>query len=518
MIRVLDPTTAVVRAGQPAPLPTVYVADRLLVRGDQAWNGLDPRVRGRLEELGWELAPLAQPRRRGRYDVRAKLESVRPVAHELRARNDRPGPPPDAWTLLQELAAAAPELAACFELDHVLTAAGGGYWGGIGGGYWGGIGGGYWGGIGGGYWGGIGGGYWGGIGAPGPAEFGMPGYGGRTPVALVVADPSRTAPRLKRPPVVVMPDTGIGKHPWFPRERTGELRRLPAAFAPASRPVTVHGSPVPDESSGVSAPLTGDLDRLAGHGTFIAGIVRQTCPAARLEAHAVMSSAGVMLEDELLDLLHDLLERQLQALAGGDPARVVDVLSLSVGYYHEQPEDALSDTSVASVLRDLGQVGVLVVAGAGNDATDRKFLPAGFAGQVTGLERDALPLLSVGSLNPSPGTVSLFSNAGKWVTTYRPGAAIVSTLPVSEDAAGQASTLAAAGTPDERRRGTIDRDDFSGGFGVWSGTSFAAPVLSGQLAQALVELGPDEAGLEALLERGWQAVERVLDDPAVRRP
>ena len=112
MIRVLDPTTAVVRAGQPAPLPTVYVADRLLVRGDQAWNGLDSRVRGRLEELGWELAPLAQPRRRGRYDVRAKLESVRPVAHELRARNDRPGPPPDAWTLLQELAAAAPELAA----------------------------------------------------------------------------------------------------------------------------------------------------------------------------------------------------------------------------------------------------------------------------------------------------------------------------------------------------------------------------------------------------------------------
>ena len=233
-----------------------------------------------------------------------------------------------------------------------------------------------------------------------------------------------------------------------------------------------------------------------------------------------MSSAGVMLESELLDLLHELLERQLEALAKPDAAKVIDVLSLSVGYYHEAPEDELSDISVAAVLRDLGRVGVLVVAGAGNDATDRKFLPAGFAGQSAGLDPDALPLLSVGSLNPNTATVSLFSNAGEWVTTYRQGAAIVSTLPISSDASAQASASAAAdaGDPGGRGRTTIDRDDFSGGFGVWSGTSFATPVLAGQLAQALVTLGPDAATLSAMLDRGWQAIEQVVDHPKVRRP
>ncbi|MCL4722602.1 MAG: hypothetical protein KJ041_11760, partial [Gammaproteobacteria bacterium] len=86
MIRVLDPTTAVVRDGRPSPLPTVYVSDRLLVRGDQLWNGPDGRVQARLKELGWELVPLAKPSRRQDYDLPVRLESQRVVAHELRVR------------------------------------------------------------------------------------------------------------------------------------------------------------------------------------------------------------------------------------------------------------------------------------------------------------------------------------------------------------------------------------------------------------------------------------------------
>jgi hypothetical protein len=37
-----------------------------------------------------------------------------------------------------------------------------------------------------------------------------------------------------------------------------------------------------------------------------------------------------------------------------------------------------------------------------------------------------------------------------------------------------------------RMRETIDPDDFSGGFAVWSGTSFAAPVAAGEVAAALI--------------------------------
>jgi hypothetical protein len=35
-------------------------------------------------------------------------------------------------------------------------------------------------------------------------------------------------------------------------------------------------------------------------------------------------------------------------------------------------------------------------------------------------------------------------------------------------------------------RGSIDLDDYSGGFGTWSGTSFAAPALAGDIAAQLL--------------------------------
>jgi serine protease len=50
-----------------------------------------------------------------------------------------------------------------------------------------------------------------------------------------------------------------------------------------------------------------------------------------------------------------------------------------------------------------------------------------------------------------------------------------------------------------RMRETIDPDDFSGGFGLWSGTSFAAPIAAGELAAALV---------------GKLEVDGVVEDPA----
>jgi serine protease len=38
-----------------------------------------------------------------------------------------------------------------------------------------------------------------------------------------------------------------------------------------------------------------------------------------------------------------------------------------------------------------------------------------------------------------------------------------------------------------RRREALDPDDFSGGFGVWSGTSFSAPIAAGAVARALLD-------------------------------
>jgi serine protease len=36
-------------------------------------------------------------------------------------------------------------------------------------------------------------------------------------------------------------------------------------------------------------------------------------------------------------------------------------------------------------------------------------------------------------------------------------------------------------------RSTPDPDDYSSGFGVWSGSSFSAPTLAGQVAHALCD-------------------------------
>jgi subtilisin family serine protease len=117
-------------------------------------------------------------------------------------------------------------------------------------------------------------------------------------------------------------------------------------------------------------------------------------------------------------------------------------------------------------------------------------------------------VLSVGALNPD-GTVALFSNGGDWVTNWRPGAALVSTFPVTFNGSEQPSI--AFVDPDGHDRATIDPDNFSGGFGTWSGTSFAAPILAAELAQAMVrgECGPlVPIDATAGLERGWAAVTR----------
>jgi hypothetical protein len=93
----------------------------------------------------------------------------------------------------------------------------------------------------------------------------------------------------------------------------------------------------------------------------------------------------------------------------------------------------------------------------------------------------------------------------------RPGAALVSTFPVTFDASAEPSyRVHVAG---DGWRETIDPDDYRSGFGIWSGTSFAAPILAGELAHCLLDGGcgplnaPDPA---SAVSRAWNAITKQV--------
>ena len=112
--------------------------------------------------------------------------------------------------------------------------------------------------------------------------------------------------------------------------------------------------------------------------------------------------------------------------------------------------------------------------------------------------------MSVGALNPSLRSLTLFSNVGPWVRTYAPGAAVVSTTPAFTGGA-QAATRADFEGFD---RQTVDPDDYRGGFAAWSGTSFAAPYVAGRIAAALA---PSLASSAKVPPKGFRgAVDAVL--------
>lgn len=330
--------------------------------------------------------------------------------------------------------------------------------------------------------------------------------GGRRPVAFIMPTPSPRLLRGRRRPVVVVPDTGIGTHPWFAGD---DVVRREVSVNGVSLGI---GGPMDVAPPPPRSPLDGRVPEYAGHGTFIAGIIRQQCRQARVEGIAIMDDDGGVHERLLINTLVALLVRQAVAITHGRTDDVFDVLSLSLGYYHEEPGDESTDPVFAGLLRELGEWGVAVVASAGNDATSAPFHPASFAGQAVGLRPESVPLVSVGALNPN-GTVAHFSNSGPWVSCERPGVEIVSTLPTDIQGADQPSDALRHGGRD---RGSLDPDDFTGGFGTWSGTSFAAPLLAGQVAQHLArstKLGVTTQ--EAAVRRGWAAVRKEL--PAWRR-
>ena len=93
------------------------------------------------------------------------------------------------------------------------------------------------------------------------------------------------------------------------RSSLGTSTTRPAASV---RPATTDAEGGETEPNLVD-PLEGLIDPFFGHGTFIAGIIRQTCPDARLLSIKIMDNDGIVEEADLINALGFLHQRQARA-------------------------------------------------------------------------------------------------------------------------------------------------------------------------------------------------------------
>ncbi|GAA4905309.1 subtilase family protein [Stackebrandtia albiflava] len=455
--RVLRPGDAPVAAGTPTPDGTVYRYQRLLMchrlLGDT----------GRLAALDDVLTG------HGLRIDRSRIAD-RPAARMHRAELGAAGTRPtrvDAWTVLQTVRAAV-ENGDCdrgvgngLRLEHLLVAAKGG---------------------------GPSAGTPGGGGPGGP----YPSYPDRFPVEFAAPMPTRrpvaAMPGGRRPVIAVL-DTGIAPgHPALDVSDRSEGRdTFVSVDTELQKTITIDSDPegppldTPWDTLVTDESLLGEVSSHFGHGTFIAGLIRQIAPDARVRSIRVMHDDGLVYEHECIHALSLLADEVERARAGDESADPVDLITLSFGFVDEDPYDQPS-AGLMRVVERLARLGVGVVAAAGNQATRRPFYPAALAAEDLG--ESAAPILSVAALNPN-GTVAMFSNEGSWVNCYATGAGLVSTFPTF--ASGSRSPdRQSAGL--RRRREGFDADDFSSGFAVWNGTSFAAPVAAAGVTAAMLRL------------------------------
>ncbi|MBW4718526.1 S8 family serine peptidase [Saccharothrix obliqua] len=350
-----------------------------------------------------------------------------------------------------------------------------------------------------------------------------PGGSARVPVAIAAAPPARGRlddERFTRRPVVAVLDSGIGPHPWFdihdrstPPPAGGFISVLHEAQERIrENALTTGASPcLMDywDAPVVSDALIRDVDSNTGHGTFIAGIIRQAAPRADVLAVRVMHSDGIAYGSDVIAALEEIARRVDRAQRYDRPEDMVDVVSLSLGYLDESPDDDVYTSHLAEVVRRLTEQGVLVLAASGNNSTSRRFYPAALA-DLPDVPGAGPGVISVGALNPN-NTKAGFSNDGAWVTCWATGAGVVSTFPT--DVRGPRQPEMA----DSHRAG-LDPDDFHGGFAVWDGTSFATPLAAAAVANALIDVAAEDTGLsladvgpETVVKRAWAALERCYE-------
>ena len=232
-------------------------------------------------------------------------------------------------------------------------------------------------------------------------------------------------------PSIVVLDTGLAGEDHLP-----EFLRVAAA-------VTV---PAVGANDIDVADVNNDqwLDPVAGHGTFIAGIIERIAPGCSIEVIRVIRPQGEGNESSVVDQINNIANREVNRPA---------FLNLSFGGYVWERAPMLTSAVLHAQRR-----GIVVVASAGNDGSCRPSFPAAIPGVV-----------SVGAIGPDGP--AYFSNYGDWVRACAPGMDVVSSF--FKEFNGN-----------EPPRDGRDIDSFQS-WATWSGTSFAAPAVVGALVREM---------------------------------
>ena len=250
---------------------------------------------------------------------------------------------------------------------------------------------------------------------------------------------------------------------------TGYIRTDPAHAELDARVTSVAGhwwdtSSVPgtwqvDPPDTLDADGDGRLDGVAGHGTFIAGLIASRCRQAEItvvgQRHAVMPLSAHPDPVDQAMLFTDEVSLANSLLRSAD----ADVISLGFSFPTLDDFASIPFVSAMNVLMgpDAPRPGVAVVSPAGNESSARAYWPAAHP-----------DVFGVAATNRMGNARAWFSNWGPWADCCERGQDVPSTFIYW--------------------RGPVQGEPVSAienfvGWARWDGTSFAAPKLAAEIAR-----------------------------------
>jgi len=223
----------------------------------------------------------------------------------------------------------------------------------------------------------------------------------------------------------LIPNAGL-RHPWL----AGVRGRMENPYADH------HGE-------AVIAPY-------AGHGTFVAGILRCVAPRVSVFVERAFDIAGADYETHLASSLEHALDRDPDIL----------VFTFTSATHRDQSLHTFDDLYERRIRQ---MKGLAVLAPAGNDGASRRMWPAAHPG-----------VIGVGALAANGRERASFTNHGRWVDVYAPGEDLVNAFP-------EGTYMCHEPPVGERRQFR--------GMATWSGTSFCTPVVAGLIAARMSRTG-----------------------------